>query len=332
MGKRCVEIRLPAGKDAKLAEILGEREELWAWHDGPDGTSLHRLVVDDDEVEGILDKLQEGLYDVDAFRALVLPVSAALPMPKEEDEQPEDAPPADEEDPERKARRVAREELHTALSAGVQGGAVFRTTVILSTIVASIGLRQDSPAVVIGAMVIAPLLGPNMALALATVLGDLKLLKRAIVRNAEGVGLSVIAALFLGLFYEIDPTARELDLRAHATRSDLLLALASGAAGALAFTSGISTAVVGVMVAVALLPPLVSAALFTTAGEWASAGQALLLVTINVICVNFAAVAVFVWRGVRPRTWKDKEESHRLSNAALALWGIGLALALVAAW
>lgn len=327
MSQRCLEIRLPQRGAAVLTEVLGERKQVWTWEGGPNGSSLHRVVVDADEVEGILDGLQAKLSGDEDFHVLVLPLAAVLPAP---------APKAkDELDPEvvaQKQRRIAREELAATLRSGVEGGPVFRTTVILSAVVATIGLVQDSPAVVIGAMVIAPLLGPNMALAFATTMGDRALLKDSIIRNIEGVLLATVSVLGLSLVYEADPQIGELAARAKLTPSDLLLALASGAAGALAFTSGVSATLVGVMVAVALLPPLATAALFLTSGEFGLAGRAALLVWANVVCVNLSAVCIFLWRGVRARTWWEHRASVRLSHASLIFWGLSLAGTLIVAW
>lgn len=327
MRERCLEIRLPEHGREVLEEVLGERVPIWSWFDGPDGSSLHRVVVDADEVEAVLDGLQKRLSDDAVFHAIMLPISAVVPAPKAEDK-PEPSP----EERAQQARRIARDELLTTLRSSVEGGPVFRTTVVLSSIVATIGLVQDSPAVVIGAMVIAPLLGPNMALALATALGDRTLLRTAFLRNLEGVLLSAVSVLILGLVYEADPDIGELAARARLTPSDLLLALASGAAGALAFTSGVSATLVGVMVAVALLPPLATAALFVTSGEFDLAARAAMLVWANVVCINLSAVCVFLWRRVRPRTWWEQRASVRLAHGALVFWGLSLAGTLIVAW
>lgn len=327
MSQRCLEIRLPQNGAALLTEVLGERKQVWTWEGGPGGTSLHRVVVDADEVEGILDGLQSRLSGDLNFHVLVLPLAAVLPVPA-----PKAQTEVDSDDDGQKQRRIAREELAATLRASVEGGPVFRTTVLLSAIVATIGLVQDSPAVVIGAMVIAPLLGPNMALAFATTVGDRDLLKLSLIRNFEGVALSLISVLALGLVYEADPQIGELAARASLTPSDLVLALASGAAGALAFTSGVSATLVGVMVAVALLPPLATAALFLTSGEYDLALRAATLVWANLVCVNLSAVCVFLWRRVRPRTWWEHRDSVRLAHASLLFWGLSLAGTLIAAW
>lgn len=84
--------------------------------------------------------------------------------------------------------------------------------------------------------------------------------------------------------------------------------------------SGLPAAVVGVMVAVALLPPLVSAGLLLGAGEIVLAGRAFLLPSTNVICVNLAGVAALLWQGVRPGKWWEAERSRKMTRLAWAVW------------
>jgi uncharacterized hydrophobic protein (TIGR00271 family) len=110
-------------------------------------------------------------------------------------------------------------------------------------------------------MVIAPLLGPNVALSLATTLGDGDLARTALKTNAVGIGLALALSVCLGLILAVDPNIHEIASRTEVSLSDVVLALVAGGAGALAFTSGVPAALVGVMVAVALLPPLVTCGL-----------------------------------------------------------------------
>jgi uncharacterized hydrophobic protein (TIGR00341 family) len=205
----------------------------------------------------------------------------------------------------------------------------FLLTVVLSAIVAGIGLMRDNVAVIIGAMVIAPLLGPNMTLSLATTLGDGDLARRALRVTAVSLLIAAALAVAMGALLPFDPQAGQIASRTDVALSDVVLALAAGCAGALAFTTGLSAALVGVMVAVALLPPLVSAGLLTGAGEWSMAGMAALLLATNVICVNLAGVGTFLWQGVRPRQWWDARRARRMVRVAGAIW-VALLAVLVA--
>ena len=204
--------------------------------------------------------------------------------------------------------------------------AVYLAMTVLSTVVGAIGLRHNSVAIIIGAMVIAPLLGPNMALALGTALGDLTLLRRAILTAMAGIGTAMALSVIIGVLMRVDPALSEMASRTRVSIGDIVLALASGCAGALAFATGVATTLIGVMVAVALLPPLVTCGLLLGNGRPAMATGALSLFLMNLICVNLAGVATFLVQGIRPASWWEKDRAVKATRVAIGLW-----LALLAA-
>jgi uncharacterized hydrophobic protein (TIGR00341 family) len=118
----------------------------------------------------------------------------------------------------------------------------------------------------------------------------------------------------------VDSNLYHIASRTEVHLSDIALALASGAAGVLAYTVGMSTAVIGVMVAVALLPPLVVAGLLLGDMQWELAYFSILLLFTNVICVNLAGIATFILQGVRPRTWYESQKAKKYNKIALAIW------------
>jgi uncharacterized hydrophobic protein (TIGR00341 family) len=175
-------------------------------------------------------------------------------------------------------------------------------------------------AIIIGAMVIAPLLGPNMGIALAATLGDSALAKRSLKTILTGVVVAMIIAIALGWFAEVDITNPEIASRLQVSYADFILALASGAAGALSFTSGVPGSLIGVMVAVALLPPLMVFGLLVGDGQFQTSLNALLLLATNVVCVNIAGVAMFLYQGVRPNRWWEAEKAKKQTRIAIAIW------------
>jgi uncharacterized hydrophobic protein (TIGR00341 family) len=221
---------------------------------------------------------------------------------------------------------VSREEVYASIADGAKLHRHFMLLVVLSALVAAIGLAHDNTAAVIGAMVVAPLLAPNMAIALGLVLGDGSLVRRSLRTIGVGFALTLGFAMLLGLALDFDPTARELASRTRVTIWDLALALAAGCAGAVAFTTGAPTYLTGVMVAVALLPPTVASGMYLSAGDLGSAGSAMLLAVGNVTAVTLAAILTFVWQGMRPRNWWLAERAR--SSARL---GIGIFVVLLAA-
>lgn len=233
---------------------------------------------------------------------------------------------------EKGAGRLSREELYAQIAGDVALTRGYLALVALSSIVAAVGIQRDSTVVLIGAMVIAPLLSPNVGLAFGTTLADTELIRKAALAGIAGILLSVVLSALWGAAFGVG-AAGAADSGATAGAElgigDLVLALAAGAAGVLSLTVGVSSALVGVMVAAALLPPFVSSGLFAGAGAWEASGRAAILGTANVICINLAGVVTFLLEGIRPLSWWEADRARRATRIALALW-IGTFLALVA--
>ncbi len=295
-----------------------------------DDLVVYNALVCAAEVEPLLDKLERRFGHDDKFRATLVTLKAALPRPKEE---PETPPEKKEGEPEKRVPlRVSRAELYEEVGGAAKLNRLFLIQVVLATIVAAIGLFRNLPAVVIGAMVIAPLLGPNIALALGTTLGDWKLIRKSIKTTLAGLSLAFGLAAIYGLVFDVDESGAEVAARTTVVLSDILLALASGVAGTLAFTTGVSSSLVGVMVAIALMPPTVVAGSLFGAGEWEEFSGATLLLAVNVVCVNLAAVVTFLVQGIRPSQWWEAERSKRLTRRAIMIWAAVLGLLAILVW
>ncbi|MGK2855643.1 MAG: DUF389 domain-containing protein [Thermoanaerobaculia bacterium] len=176
--------------------------------------------------------------------------------------------------------------------------------ILMSAGIAILGLSLDSPAVIIGAMLISPLMGPILAAGLALAAGDFVLLSRTAVNILLS---SVVAVLFAMLFVAFLPFREmtgEIAARLRPTTLDLVVALLSGAVGALAISKsarGIGTSIPGVAIAVALMPPLgvvgYGAGLAVTVDPRQGAeifrGGGLLFLT-NLAAIIFSAMLVFL--------------------------------------
>lgn len=287
----------------------------------PDGEVLVRILLEAEQSEAVLDLLGKRYAGKEGNRVVILAVEATLPR---DDPEPVDS--AEPSVPEEKSpERIGREELYEDIKDAARCSRVYLTMVILSTIVAAVGLYYNSVAIIIGAMVIAPLLGPNVALALSTALGDLALLRHALLTALAGIATAMVLSVFIGVLLNVDPATPEIASRDAVGMGDIAVALASGAAGALAFTTGVSATLIGVMVAVALLPPLVTFGLLLGGGHPAMAMGALSLFLMNLICVNLAGVTTFLVQGIRPTTWWEKDRASKAMRIAIGLWVILLA-------
>lgn len=207
---------------------------------------------------------------------------------------------------------------------------VYVAMVLLSSIVTAFGLLGNNVAVIIGAMVIAPLLGPNVALSLSTTLGDIALFRTALKANVAGILIALVISVFTGFIFAVNPDIQEIASRTKVGLDAIVIALASGSAGVLAFTTGVSTILIGVMVAVALLPPLVVFGLLLGSGHELPAISALLLFLVNIICINLAGVVTFLAQGIHPKTWWEAEKAKEATRIAIALWIMLLSALIVA--
>ncbi len=312
MPLRLIEMALPEHQIKTVQELLQDRPVVDVWYDQLSDTQvLVKILLSTEETEPLIDLLDEHFSIETGFRLILLPVAASVPRVEEPEESPSKKEKEKPRQEEKSLARISREELYTQISATSKFSLSYFVMVVLSAIVTAIGLLNNNVAVVIGAMVIAPLLGPNMALALATTLGDMNLARKSLKTNIAGLLIGLILSLILGFLLTVDPSNPQIAPRTRIGLIDLVLALASGIAGVLAFTIGAPTSLIGVMVAVALMPPLVTLGLMLGSKNFLLALGSLWLLLTNVICVNLAGVITFWAQGVRPTTWWEANIARR---------------------
>ncbi len=328
MALRLIEIFLPGEKSDHLFDMLDTFDSFTVVQKERSEGILHtKLLISAERCEELLDQLEARFSAVESFRIIITSVEATIPRI----EAPEPAEDAEKSPLAKRIKfaRVSREELYHDINEASRLSWLFATMVTLSSVVAVIGLVRDNAAVVIGAMVIAPLLGPNVALALAATLGDTQLAKNAKRANIVGMLLPLFVAAAIGVFIDCEGLSAEIMSRTEVNLSDIVLALAAGCAATLSFTMAMSGTLIGVMVAVALLPPLVTCGMLLGCGQWQLAGGAGLLFATNLICINLAGVTTFLVQGVRPRGWWDKAQAMKATKRAMTIWLVCLALLVI---
>jgi len=324
MALRLVETFVPDRLSDDAAEALRGVGAHAVWREGAgEGESVLRAVLGASRSGAALDALHERFNGLEGFRVLVLPLEGTIPRPPA-------AGSHEERQVAHTAASVSREEIYAKISEGAELSGNFAAMALLSTVVAAVGLVTNNTAAVIGAMVVAPLLGPNVALALGLTLADRTLARAAIRTNLAGFALTFGASLLLGLVFPVDPSIPELAARTRVGQLDLVLALAAGCAGALAYTTGAPTYLIGVMVAVAILPPTVASGLLFGDGHFQLGVGALVLVLANVAAVNLVSMATLMAKGMRPRLWWQAERARRHARTGLAGWLVLLALLSIA--
>ncbi len=282
------------------------------------GIQTMRLLVEDSKLQQTLDSLQNSLGAQPDTKIIVMPVEIALPKLTKEERKEEDT------------ATKAREELYNSVEKNTRLNLNYFVLVMLSTIVAAIGLIENNVAVIIGAMVIAPLLGPNLALVLGTALGDTVLMKESVATLGAGTTLAIMLSIAIGALWPTEVNSPELLARTSVGLDSVALALASGAAAALSLTTGLSSTLVGVMVAVALLPPAATIGLMLGHGDTSHAIGAAMLLAVNIVCINLAGKIVFAIQGITPRTWWEKEKARRAMRINIVIWMVTLIFLIVA--
>ena len=197
-------------------------------------------------------------------------------------------------------------DVYKAIREGAKPKVDFFVMMGLSSAIATFGLLQNSAAVIIGAMLVAPLMAAIFGLSLGIVRGDSRLMRRAASATARGMALAIGVAILLTLLMPGGSLSDEILLRTQPNLLDLGVALASGSAGAYALCrKEVSTALPGVAIAAALVPPLATIGIGLARWNGEVAGGAMLLFTTNLVAITGTGGMVFLWLGFRPLPGKE---------------------------
>ena len=302
---RLVQVTIPAGKrdavidaledegiDYVVTEEVGNREY----------TAIVTFPLPRNAVEPVLDGLKDEVGLSEESFMVVLDAETIVSR-KFEKLQSEYETADVEED------RISRQELLSEAAELTPTFPIYVTMTVISAIVATAGLLLDSPAVVVGSMVIAPLIGPALAASVGTVVNDTDLFVSGVKYQALGVGLAIVSAAIFAFVVRMVPLVPPgLDIAAIDEVSErlapdllsLAVALGAGVAGVLSLSTGISVALVGVMIAAALIPPAAAAGIAFAWGMPEAALGSTVLVLVNVLSVNLAGLLTLWYTGYRP--------------------------------
>ena len=292
-----------------------DASDFWVVSSGREERKVVRILVKPEQRQIILDALQGILSTSLSARVVVIPIEATLPREEEPDEKTKII----------STTETTREELYNSIGKNARLNRTYLLLIFLSTVVVAIGLLKDNVTVVIGAMVIAPLLGPNLAMDLGTALGDTDLMWKAFKTGLAGMSLALGLSILIGIFCPLNVESRELLARTYVGLDSAVLAMASGAAAVISLTSGIPSILVGVMVAVALLPPAATMGLMLGAGQTDLAYGAAFLLAVNIVAINLSAKLAFLIQGIKPRTWLEKKKAKQSMLSYIIIWVLTLA-------
>jgi uncharacterized hydrophobic protein (TIGR00341 family) len=310
---RLVQVGIPEGKRGVVLAVLDDANVDYLVTEETSNRRYEATVtfpLPTSAVEAVLDDLREVGVGENAYTTVT---EAETIVSERFDELVE------EHTEETNEEKIAREELKTKAEGFSDSFWTYVTMTLVSAIVGTAGLLLDSPATVVGSMVIAPLIGPALSAAVGTVVDDNELFVRGVKLQVLGVVLTVVAATLFSLFVRttglVPPT---LDPRSLGTVSrrlapnvlSLAVALGAGVAGVVSLTAGVATALVGVMIAVALIPPAAAIGIALAWGFPAAALGASVLTLVNLLSINLAALVVLWYLGYRPEAFFRWEEAR----------------------
>jgi uncharacterized hydrophobic protein (TIGR00341 family) len=327
---RLVQVSVPAGKRDAVVGVLDDEgvDFVLTEETGRRGyTHVVSFPLPTNAVEPVLDRLEEVGVGENAYTV----VTEAQSVTSREFQRLRDRYAEEEKSEE----RIAREELAATAENLVSNPRTYVLLTIVSAVVATAGLLLDSPATVVGSMVIAPLIGPAMSAAVGTVIDDEDLFARGVRMQVIGMSLAVLAAGAFAFLVQmtnlvppgLDPAGIEqIRERLKPDFLSLAVALGAGVAGALSLTTGVSSALVGVMIAVALVPPAATVGIGAAYGLPSVALPAGILAVVNGLSINLAALIVLWYSGYRPDHFlrRDEARSATLKRVTVLVAAIAL--------
>ena len=318
MAERLIQLMVKQERIDDVRACLADvRSDDW-WHvpcESERGWHIFFVSLHAADQQDVLDTISDAMDGHEDWRLFSLPTEANLPDLESEEER---------ERLESKRNAASREEIYSDMRQGTALSMDYLLMTALATCVAAMGLTSNQVAVVIGAMVIAPLLGPILAFAFATTLGNFDLLGVALRALGAGLLVATLVGAVIGIVVGGSPDNSMMDFSGALSLRTVVLPLASGAAAALMVAGGQTSALVGVMVAAALLPPLAAFGLLLGGGNYGGAMRAMATVVTNIVAINLAAQVVFLAKGIRPRHWESQQ------HATSVRVSLGVSLMLVA--
>jgi uncharacterized hydrophobic protein (TIGR00271 family) len=211
-------------------------------------------------------------------------------------------------------------EIEARIRDGVELRGATPWVLIFAIFVASVGLNVNSTAVIIGAMLISPLMGPIMGAGLGVAVYDFDLVKRSLTNLGIATFISlVVSALYFSLT-PLQQTQSELLARTSPTIWDVLIALFGGLAGIVGITRQEKSNVIpGVAIATALMPPVCTAGFGIATGQWQFAGGALYLYAINCVFISLATVVGIRALRLGRHGFANQKTEKRVKATLLAL-------------
>lgn len=326
---RLVQITIPSGKRETLLSTLDDEGVDYVVADETSGRKYAGIVyipLPTNAVEPVLESLRAAGLD-DSSYTVVMEANTVVSRKFDQlEEQYSEEPDEDQ---------IARAELIAAADSLAPSTRTYIIMTVVSTLIATAGLLLDSPAVVVGSMVIAPLVGPAMAASVGTVVDDREMFARGVRLQFVGLLLAIVTAFAFAFtvrqIHLVPPlvdvtTIPEVRERVAPDFLSLIIAIGAGIAGIISLTTGVSAALVGVMISVALIPPAATVGIGLAWGQPLVSLSSAVLVSVNVLSINLAALVVLWYSGYRPDHLFRRSDAKRATITRVGALAVAIAV------
>lgn len=324
MNTKLIEIFYPKEIAAEIKMTLEASKITIFLEEKIDTTIFHiKFFTSNPDINQILDIFEKRFSNKRNFQIAILPVDAMIPRLEEQLEEQ----PATEN--KKKLFRIGknsftnihREELYQKVNLhsefSIKKGILFG----LATIVAAMGFIYDNTTLLIASMVIAPFLMPNIGIALGTTLGDMALMKKSFKNLLYGISITLGLSLLIGITY---PHGSLLSSYAYINLSMVLISLITGVVAILYLLDNDDSGLIGVMVAISLLPPLTLSGILRGSGDLIGGFKAITIFLTNIVSLNLAGTVTFNLAEIHPNKRREAKKAQKEVKKSLWIRGITL--------
>ena len=289
---RVVQVTIPTSRRGDVLAVLESRslDYVLTPETQSDETELLQFPVEADTVDPVLDALEEAGVDSESYTVLL---RAEVATTADADRPSEEAEEGDE--------RIGHDEIRGRALGLNPSRTSYYAMSVLSALVATAGLLLNSPAIVVGSMVIAPQVGSVLAGSVGIAIGDGPLVRRGFIEQVVGLGLAIVAATLFGVALRqvsfVSPllqveSIEQVGQRISPGFLSMTVGLCAGAAGALGLATALPVSLVGVMIAAALIPAAAAVGIGAAWGVLPVATGAFVLLVVNVTATNLTGFLV----------------------------------------
>ncbi|WP_101297360.1 TIGR00341 family protein [Halegenticoccus soli] len=330
---RLIQLLVPTDRLEAVRELLGEEDIDYVATREADGDGESVVLyfpLPTQAVDAVLEDLRATGLDEDGYTVIANAETAITPDYEKLEERFVDGREEDES--------ISNDEIRAKAKRMTPDRLTYYAMTLLSAFVATAGLLLDSPAVVVGSMVIAPQVGSALTASVGTTLGDRRMLVGGVRSQAFSLLAAILAAAAFGWFLKtaqfVPPalsveTVSQISGRTSPGLLTLVVGVCAGAAGAFGLATEFPVSLVGVAVAAALIPAAAAVGIGVAWALPAVALGALVVVIANVVSINLAAFAVFWYLGYRPDGWDERDRAGRAAMLARSPTAVALVVGLL---